>query len=147
MHESWNMGVFECDKTFWPQSTMLTTNLHIEFKAAMLFLSTRTTQISLIWYSLAQRLWNHVLLNIKHQATWWQAKRTWLNLLPWKFAGIILFMRRANERRRNNVMSSLIGWVHTQNDPWIWCHSTQNIYIAIPYFISWYSISISRLDI
>ena len=30
---------------------------------------------------------------------------------------IILFMRPANERHRYNVMSSLIGWAHTQNDP------------------------------
>ena len=33
-------------------------------------------------------------------------------------AGIIMRMRPANERRRYNVTSSLIGWAHTQNDPW-----------------------------
>ena len=33
------------------------------------------------------------------------------------YAGIILCMRPANERRRYNVTSSLIGWAHTQNDP------------------------------
>ena len=27
-------------------------------------------------------------------------------------------MRPANERRRYTVTPSLIGWVHTQNDPW-----------------------------
>ena len=32
--------------------------------------------------------------------------------------GIILCMRPANERRRYNVTSSLIGWAHIQNDPW-----------------------------
>ena len=32
-------------------------------------------------------------------------------------AGIILGMVSANERRCYNVTSSLIGWVHTQNDP------------------------------
>ena len=31
--------------------------------------------------------------------------------------GIILGMRSANERRRYNVMLSLIDWVHTQNEP------------------------------
>ena len=31
-------------------------------------------------------------------------------------AGIILCMRPANEGRRYNVTSSLIGWAHTQND-------------------------------
>ena len=34
-------------------------------------------------------------------------------------AEIFLCMCPANERRRYNVTSSLIGWVHTQNDPWI----------------------------
>ena len=32
-------------------------------------------------------------------------------------AGIILCMRPANERRRYNVTSSLIGWAHAQNKP------------------------------
>ena len=32
-------------------------------------------------------------------------------------AGIILCMHPANERRRYDVTSSLIGWAHTQNDP------------------------------
>ena len=31
--------------------------------------------------------------------------------------GILLRMYQANERRRYNVTSSLIGWVHAQNDP------------------------------
>ena len=34
--------------------------------------------------------------------------------------GIIFCMRPANERRRYNVTSSLIGWAHSQNDP---CHN------------------------
>ena len=32
-------------------------------------------------------------------------------------AGIILCMHPANERRRYNVTSSLIGWAHSQTDP------------------------------
>ena len=32
--------------------------------------------------------------------------------------GIILCMHPANERRRYIVTSPLIGWVHTQNEPW-----------------------------
>ena len=36
------------------------------------------------------------------------------------YAGIILWMCPANERWRYNVLPSLIGWVHTQNDSWIW---------------------------
>ena len=38
----------------------------------------------------------------------------------WK-SRIIQCMRSANERRRYHVTSSLIGWVHTQNDLWK-CH-------------------------
>ena len=33
-------------------------------------------------------------------------------------SGIILWMRPTNERRRYSVTPSLIGWAHTQNDPW-----------------------------
>ena len=35
-------------------------------------------------------------------------------------AGIVLCMGSANERRRYNVTSSLIGWAQTQIDPWCW---------------------------
>ena len=38
-----------------------------------------------------------------------------------RIAGIVLWMRPANERRRYNVTSFLIGWAHQQNDPWIRC--------------------------
>ena len=41
-------------------------------------------------------------------------------------SGIILCMRPANGRRRYNVTPSLIGWVHTQNDPGNW--SSQSHY-------------------
>ena len=36
-----------------------------------------------------------------------------------RYPGIILCMRPANEGRRYNVTSSLIGRAHVQNDPWI----------------------------
>ena len=39
-------------------------------------------------------------------------------LIHWGYTGIILCIRPANERRRYNV-TSLIGWAHTQNDPWL----------------------------
>ena len=46
----------------------------------------------------------------------------WVNithrLREGKHAGINLSMRPANERRRYIVTSSLIGWAHTQNNPW-----------------------------
>ena len=35
------------------------------------------------------------------------------------YAGIILCMHPANERQHHNVMSSLIGWAHSRNDPCI----------------------------
>ena len=34
------------------------------------------------------------------------------------YPGIILCMCPANGRQRCNVMWTLIGWAHTQNDPW-----------------------------
>ena len=37
-------------------------------------------------------------------------------------AGIILGMGSANERRRYVVPPPLIGWAHTQNDPWLAMH-------------------------
>ena len=44
--------------------------------------------------------------------------------------GIILCMCPANERWGYNVMSSLIGWVHSHNDP---CNLTTMEYVFIPY--------------
>ena len=35
-------------------------------------------------------------------------------------AGIILWICPVNERLHYNVTPSLIGWAHTQNDPWSW---------------------------
>ena len=35
-------------------------------------------------------------------------------------AGVILWIPPANERWHYIAMSSLIGWAHTQNDPWKW---------------------------
>ena len=39
------------------------------------------------------------------------------NMMPLTSTGIILSMGSANERWCYNVMSSFIGWTHTQNDP------------------------------
>ena len=35
----------------------------------------------------------------------------------YQVTAIILYMRPANERRRYNVTSSLIGWAHAQYNP------------------------------
>ena len=40
--------------------------------------------------------------------------------VPGLESGKILGMRLANERRGHNVMSSLIGWAHKQNDHCEW---------------------------
>ena len=42
-----------------------------------------------------------------------------------EYPGIILCMRPAYERRRYNITSSLIGWAHTQNDPWYLTRKTK----------------------
>ena len=70
-------------------------------------------------------IWKHVWLPSIHRSTqiYRQCSRPSLIKLwnfpinPFTKAGIILYMRPANERRRYSVTSSLIGWAHTQNDP------------------------------
>ena len=49
------------------------------------------------------------------------AKQNTVVITPFVFIvlGIILCMRPTNEGRRYNVTSSLIGWAHSQNDPWL----------------------------
>ena len=46
----------------------------------------------------------------------WNLRTCDLGMICRLTAGTILWMRPANERRRYNVTSSLIGWAHTQND-------------------------------
>ena len=53
---------------------------------------------------------------ISHQPVWMTSSYIVLNGIT---AGIILCMHPANGRRHYNVMSSVIGWVHSQNDPWL----------------------------
>ena len=55
------------------------------------------------------------LLYIHRGIMWRQGTR---NVSCSMTPGIILCTRPANERRRYIVTSSLIDWVHTQNDPW-----------------------------
>ena len=38
----------------------------------------------------------------------------------WLSSGNILFMCPASKKRRYSATSSLIGWAHTQNNPWSW---------------------------
>ena len=42
-------------------------------------------------------------------------------------AGIVLWMRPANERWRYTVTPSFIGWAHTQNDPCSGCKSIVSV--------------------
>ena len=53
-------------------------------------------------------------------------------------SAITLCMRPANERRHYNVMSSLIGWALTQNDPWWIC-------LIISILMAWCNTVISPL--
>ena len=53
-------------------------------------------------------------------------------------AEIIWCMRPANERRRYIVTSSIIGWVHTQNDPCSRCgRSLLHVYFALSGLGDW----------
>ena len=54
-------------------------------------------------------------------------ENVWFQMLTWflpllkkmvNTSGIILWKRQANEKWCYIVTSSLIGWAHTQNDPW-----------------------------
>ena len=61
--------------------------------------------------------WFSTIMIILHDMHAFRNSKQWL---PWhiKLQRINLCMRPANERRRYNVMSSLIGWAHAQNNPW-----------------------------
>ena len=43
----------------------------------------------------------------------------------------LLWMRQANERRRYNVTSSLIGWAHSQNEPWKISHYLTQCWLIV----------------
>ena len=52
---------------------------------------------------------------------WFISQVHWIwsfGAISYEHTGIILYMRSANERWRYTVTPSLIGWAHTQNDPW-----------------------------
>ena len=56
--------------------------------------------------------------NLVNTSKWWEIFMIWCIMSP----EIISCIRPANEWRCYNVTSSLIGWMHTQNDPCgIWC--------------------------
>ena len=53
------------------------------------------------------------------------------------WARITLWMRPANERRRYIVTLSLIGWAHSQNDPWLsscWVTADHLLCVTYQYF-------------
>ena len=64
--------------------------------------------------------WSYCSLAISRRWLDMYSNCSWLQVSDFQSAGIILCMGSANERRRYNVTSSLIGWVHSQNDPWVW---------------------------
>ena len=65
-----------------------------------------------------------------------------------RFPGIILCMGSANERRRYNETSSLIGWAHTQNDPWfpVKCQQQTLNYWKI-FLYQWIKVSTKHFEI
>ena len=71
------------------------------------------------------------------------------NMITYKFgtygAAIILAMVWANERRRYIVTSSLIGWAHTQNDPWWWGSHMKSGKISQNLEIIWYCSLVLQL--
>ena len=78
-------------------------------------------EVAVRWMSLALADDKSTLVQVMsrcHQATCHYMSQCWPRSM-WPYAsGVILCMRPANERRRYNVTSSLIGLAHTQNEPW-----------------------------
>ena len=62
------------------------------------------------------------------------------------FAGIILCMRPANERRRYNVTSSPIGWAHAQNDRCICLRNDWILLLCLSYAMATFLSSFRRSD-
>ena len=60
---------------------------------------------------------NTDVTNVEIHIQWRNNMPISINVVPDDEPGIILYTHPANERRRYNVTSSLIGWAHTQNDP------------------------------
>ena len=54
-----------------------------------------------------------------------------ISLVSW-YPGIILCMHAANEGWRYTVTPSLLGWAHTQNDPWIYNSEVSIVLILYP---------------
>ena len=54
----------------------------------------------------------------------------WCHSITLPCCRLICIVCTANERRRYNVMSSPIGWVHTQNDPWILVSISSEDFVA-----------------
>ena len=79
------------------------------------------------WENYAQWLSSNKILELASTCSgvYWKTSITkqfnwqpdYISMQTWPYAGIILFMRSPNERRRYTVTPSLIGWAHTQNDP------------------------------
>ena len=65
-------------------------------------------------------LWRQCNGKVKSQLCLWL-------LFTMLYSGIIMPMRPTNERLCYIVMSSLIGWAHTQIDPCEWCIFFQSI--------------------
>ena len=57
--------------------------------------------------------------DLAHKGAQWHHMVSWTSVnIGTCNTEIILRTRPANGRRRYNVTSSLIGWAHSQNDPW-----------------------------
>ena len=73
---------------------------------------------SLMFYFIHGFIYTHVLgTPALHHQTQFSLS---CNVCRSSISGIILGMGATNESRRYVVTSALIGWAHTQNDPWIW---------------------------
>ena len=72
-----------------------------------------------------------ISINMWEISSNWKLIRIPNNLYTYTISGIILSMCWGNERQCYNIMSSLIGLVHTQNDP---CNLYFNVTLSLSQF-------------
>ena len=86
-----------------------------------------TSNVFTIWCHILISMFNVALVSSSKE---FQSLCLTLNVLLFILwlAEIILYMRPVNERWHCSVKASLIGWAHTQNDPWI---SHSDLFVSI----------------
>ena len=115
---------FDLEKSIWSHGWGLSSRLYRGFNASNTFGPEQycCCSVNSIFKSIVQRKFSSFVSSFiiqmyfvcKLALVQWQ-----LTMIQHWFLRIILWMRPANERGCYIVTSSLFGWAHTQNDPWV----------------------------